>query len=226
MLTKRAYIIGLCLVFASTSTTQAAIVLSQTLSTGRVDNFGDADALLAGSNVASTTTLMTPFIDYVDPETSSGGFFAQDSPFPLNTPGNDDHFAIRASGFLQIDNPGRYTFGVHSDDGTRLRIDAGSGFQTLFEGSNNGFLFQSYGQIEFMQPGNYEFDLVYFEQEGGALLEWYAAQGDFNAFDASMQLVGDTTNGGIGVSSVPEPASGTLLTLVALLGCTVRRRHV
>jgi len=49
------------------------------------------------------------------------GHFSNDLSFPNDMPGVDDNdFATRATGTLVIPTAGTYTFGVNSDDGSRL----------------------------------------------------------------------------------------------------------
>lgn len=41
-------------------------------------------------------------IHFADPECSTPGLFPRPAPFPNNTPADDDHFALRATGTLVI----------------------------------------------------------------------------------------------------------------------------
>jgi hypothetical protein len=73
-------------------------------------------------------------LNFNDPEGASSSRLPGDSPFPRNTPANDDKFALRASGTLRIPETGSYLIGFQGDDGTRLTVGGvHTGFSTLVE---------------------------------------------------------------------------------------------
>ncbi len=61
-------------------------------------------------------------IHFADPECSTPGHFPHPVPFPNNTPADDDHFAMRATGTLVIPANGTYNIGFSGDDGASVRI--------------------------------------------------------------------------------------------------------
>ncbi len=200
-------------------------------STGSIGSLADADALLAGYNVASEATATRAFIDLFDADNNTGegtGHFANNQPFPNNVIGADDNdFAIHATTTLSITAAGNYTFGVNSDDGSRLRIDTGAGFVTVINDNSTHAPSDGFGSVSFATPGLYSLDFVYFERSSQATVELFAASGTFTDFDSSeFRLVGDTANGGIPtLDAVPEPTSAMLIGIgvLGLLGYTRRR---
>lgn len=158
--------------------------------------------------------------------------------------GTVDDFVVQAMGLLYIPQDGFYTFGVHSDDGSRLRIDeGGDGFtdaDNLIAGNGvQNFVYAT----RFLEEGLYPIEFTWFERSGNAGAEVFAA---FNPLNLTMangtnpltvtngldfNLVGDIDNGGLRVVqdasaiAVPEPA--TLgLGLLGLLALAQRRRRV
>lgn len=88
----------------------------------------DAVAALQDSgNGTHTLNATVPALNFIDAYTpGAGGIFAGD----YLVPGSPDqqsafNFALHARGRIQVDTPGRYTFGVKSSDGFALRIKNG-----------------------------------------------------------------------------------------------------
>ena len=180
--------------------------------------FPDINAAVDFLNNGTGTTYAynASVINYLDPEDPGGGDFANDSPFGGNTSGYDDLFALRIHGTVHIPTTGAWTFGVASDDGFRLKL-TGATFDTLtnctnaagtdtieyagLRGADN-----SLGAISNLAAGDYEFELIYFENYGGSSVEFFAAPGVKTAFDSTFQLVGDTANGGLGLVQVGDVA--------------------
>ena len=147
---------------------------------------------------------------------SSGGSgnYANDLAYPGLTIGvdADNYFVTKGVGKLYIPTAGAWTFGVNSDDGFQLRIIGAtfnwvdssgatiSGDTLKYEtlrGANN-----SLGVINSLDVGWYDFEVISFENEGGASSEFFAALGNNPAFNGSVfDLVGDTANSGLEVKS-------------------------
>jgi hypothetical protein len=180
-------------------------------SSGTINNLADGDALLAGSGVASQTTVSNvPVVNYFDSGGGGGvGNFGGDSEFPNNpTPGNDDDFAIKATASLFVGNAGFYTFGANTDDGSRLIIDG----NTLF---NDDVLSGPHNVLggTFLSAGLHTLDYTYFERGGGAEAELFVALGSNPTFNESFALL---------TIFVPEPTS---LGLLGVGGLALLRRR-
>ena len=125
-------------------------------------------------------------------------------------PGGGDSYAVFLSGYLQIDNTGnpgnQWTFGVHHDDETRLRIDLdGDG---VLEGNiTNGFdgtdgetviahtsscCGLQLGQPVTIPDGIYKFEAVYTEGGGGDYGEFFYAPGNPGFSTTNYALIGET----------------------------------
>jgi hypothetical protein len=121
--------------------------------------------------------------------------------------GDVDNLALRAGGRIRIPEGqgGTYTFHFNSDDSAELWIygktftnpvsatgDAGTAVTphgSLIFANDRG-PGDSLGQVV-LEPGDYDFELVYNEAGGGANVEFSAAKGAFSAFDAAQfKLVG------------------------------------
>ena len=63
-----------------------------------------------------------PKLDFHDPEDGSQGTYGPTNPWPLNTPGPDDNYAVRATGTLVITQAGDYDLGFQGDDGGYMYI--------------------------------------------------------------------------------------------------------
>ena len=220
-----------------TNALSAEFIVRDVKSTGAIQNLADADALIGGAGIASETTTTRTFIDMLDadnpPSPDPVGRFSNDQSFPNDAPGvNDDDFAIHVTTNVIITSAGVYSFGLNSDDGTRLRIFDGT---TTVDVVNDNFQHSPedhLGTITFSSPGQYALDLIFFEHGGFAAVELWAAKGDFATFDdanGAFRLVGDVANGGLAtaVSVVPEPASMVVLGLgTTLVPFFVSRRKV
>ncbi|MEM9942953.1 MAG: PA14 domain-containing protein [Planctomycetota bacterium] len=215
--------VSLLVGFAFSNSSYSDLVVRDVHSTGRIDSLADADALLAGFGIESESTLKMSVINFRDVDRGSTvGHFTSDNPFPNNFIGvDDDDFAIQAIGQVYIPASGVWTFGVNSDDGSRLRI-GGSDIivDDSLHAAQDRFATVNLGE------GLYDLDFVFFERGGTAAVELFAAQGSFNSFNSNFRLVGDTVSGGLGTSAVPEPNSLVVTSLLALIfGMRRRRSH-
>jgi hypothetical protein len=206
----------------------AGIVTTVVYNDSEVTSLAAADGLSSGG-VRSASGIVS-FIDFFDSDNDTGegrGRFENNLPFLGELVGVDDnYFAMRNTGFLHIETAGDYTFGTNSDDGARLRIDFGSGLQNVIVHDNVLPPGEYFGTVNFASAGTYAFDFVYFENNGQATTELFAAFGMHAASSNAFRLVGDTANGGL-ATSVPEPSSMALIGLfgtVATLGRFRKRR--
>lgn len=210
------------LVLAAASTSAGAAVaplnVRHVVSAGEtIDNLSDANALLNGDFAASGTfTGWYEMVNFADPQNDSPGHFAGDLPYPGDTAGDDNHFAVKVEGAVEIHTSGAWTFGVTADNGFRLILGN-------FTMSRSGTTDPSDTLATFTLPaGRYPLTLTHYERTGGSGLELYAAAGEkSDATDPAFRLVGDVANGGLVV--VPEPAGLGLIGLAALLALRRRR---
>jgi len=79
---------------------------------------------------------------------------------------------------------GNYTFGVNSDDGVRLKINA----QVVVIDDSNHAARDAFGTVT-LAAGTHTFEVVYYENGGGANLEIFIAQGTQTSFNSGFQLL-------------------------------------
>ncbi|QNN24617.1 hypothetical protein HED60_20855 [Planctomycetales bacterium ZRK34] len=199
------------------SVATGAFAVRQVQSTGTISSLAAAEALLAGTGVAESASTYVDVLDYHD-ATNTNDHYDVDNPFLLGT--GDDNFAVEATTRLLITEAGTYTFGARTDDGSALMIDG----QVVFFDDVLSDLHDVFGSIE-LTAGLHDLRYVFFERNGGAALELFAAKGDLTSFDASaFALVGDVANGGIAVFAIPTPAAAPMaLCLLAALALKRRR---
>ncbi len=122
-----------------------------------------------------STNLVTQAINYsqkaVVPEGGTDGNFADDQPFPGQTDGGPtDNMAMEVTCWLDLP-AGTTRFGLVSDDGVQLTSSALS-VNPILARVNGGT-----ANVEFTafaaQAGLYPFTLVWYENTGGAHLEWF-----------------------------------------------------
>lgn len=141
---------------------------------------------------------------------SDGVFPSGNAPFVL---GGETH-GLRATGFISIPTTGQWTFGVNSDDGSRLRIDINGDGDFNDTGENVIVDDTGHGPqtilrtVSSLSAGAHKFEFVYFENYGGDEVEFFAQSGRHTSFNNGFRLVGDVANGGLAVSTPPDGASG------------------
>ncbi|RYD24986.1 MAG: hypothetical protein EOP87_25205, partial [Verrucomicrobiaceae bacterium] len=80
------------------------------------------DATLAMNPQPANAVSYWDTLNFTDPEAGTEGNFSPSSPWPLNTPQDDDNYAMRATGILNITVPGVYHLGFQGDDGGYMYI--------------------------------------------------------------------------------------------------------
>lgn len=121
-------------------------------------NVGSGIGNLAAVNFGVPPTFRTNFSTL---QYSDGGDV---KPFWPGGPVNQ--FAARFSGKFRIPTAGTYTFYITSDDGSRLRING----QTVVDNDGEHGASERSGQVA-LDVGAYPFELIYFENGGGAYVE-------------------------------------------------------
>lgn len=167
----------------------------------------EVDALLAlppgDPGILSEATVIADVVNYLGE--GSDGRFGNNAVPPAGT---GDHYAIRATGFVEIPVSGFYTFGLNSDDGGRIRIN---GTNLMVDDTYHGP--QDHFGSRFLAAGIHSFEAVQFEGGGGDCMEFFAAPGQLTSWDAAVfRLVGDTANGGLAATTLPADTGGLFAT--------------
>lgn len=175
-----------------------------TLNTGGLNAALALLALPPGDpGIASEATVTLPVVNILGE--GSEGRFGENAVPPAGT---GDHYAIRATGFIEIPANGTYTFGLNSDDGGRIRIN---GTDLMVDDSYHGPL-DNFGSRT-LGAGLHSFEVITFEGNGGDSVEFFAAAGNYTSWDpAAFRLVGDTANGGLAATTVPDGAGAIIAT--------------
>lgn len=160
-----------------------------------------AQALNAINTTPATSTSYASIIDFDDLGDVSRGRFSVNNAFPNNIL---DTFAVRVTGNFNVATAGTWTFGINHDDGARLIIDGTLMVENDGVADNRDSLITAN-----FAAGLHTVEIIYFENNGGATLEFFGAQGT-----APYALV----------QSVPEPTSLALAGL-SLLGLGLSRRR-
>ncbi len=158
-----------------------------------------ADAAIADATKLVSST-QWGIVEFDDKQDGTRGLFQVDNAWPVSPP---ETFAALVFGTFYIDTAGTWTFGINHDDGARLKIDGvvvASG-EGLADNRNSTFTSN-------FAAGYHTVEIVYFENGGGASLEFY---GRFGSGQNRL------------IQSVPEPAT-LALTGLALLGLARSRR--
>ena len=161
-----------------------AFTVREVHSAGPISDLASADALLDGTAVAVLDETVTgiPLINYWQRGISEGNFESNES-FPFGG-GND--FVIRATTTLIVNGDGTYTFGINSDDGSRLRIDGAD----VIVNDGVGAKADYFGTV-FLGAGVHELEFVKFQRIGGATAELFWAPGTHAEFGSQFELLAD-----------------------------------
>ena len=181
-------------------TTVPGFTVQDSRSSSSLQNLTNAINVLNGIGLVDETTVISSVVNFNDTTGSNGGSanFPGDQLFPNDSNADDNDFAIRATGKILISEAGTYTFGVNSDDGSRLTI----GDTMVINDNTLHAPRDTFGQIT-LEPGEHEIELIFFERGGGAEVELFAASGSFASFNSQFRLIGDTDNGGLPVFTSP-----------------------
>jgi hypothetical protein len=164
-----------------------------------------ADAAIAGG--PANLIFHASIIDFDDLQDGSRGLFNVNNPWGITPP---ETFAARVTGYFNIATAGTYTFGINHDDGARLTING-----SLTNAADGVVDNRTTTVTGMFAAGLHSVEIVYFENSGGASLEFFGKAGTA-ASTAPWALV---------TSAVPAPGSLALAGLALLgMGLVSRRR--
>ncbi len=109
-----------------------------------VTNLSGVAAAIAGQTPADFAV-----VNFTDPQTNGAGpgRFGADSNWANNTAGDDDNYAISATGYLHIETTGLYRLGFDGDDGSDLIISGAppAGFISIVENDTGAGVIEDFG---------------------------------------------------------------------------------
>jgi len=147
--------------------------------------------------------------------------------------GADNNFAMRATGYIYIPTAGPWTFAVKSDDTCRLKLGKTGAVVTQYDFGRGPAFYNGLstgspgtpgtpGAIDSVanvpSPGFYQFELMWTQGGGGAMVQFSASPGDSSAsiagniLPSGSILVGNTANGGLAIYQNLHPGVGPLAT--------------
>lgn len=184
---------------AGASAAIASFMVDVYSSSTSIYNLSKAEAAMSGT---PDYQVVSDVIDFRD-DKDKGGHFDTNYSFGVDSL---DTFVLHATTFLNIEEPGVYTFGTNSDDGVRLTID-GLDIITNLDLHDNEDDFYTYN---FSSAGTFKLDLLFFENYGGASIELFAASGTYDKFKQNaFNLIG--SEGGLSTSAAPVPEPATMI---------------
>jgi len=86
------------------------------------------------------------------------------------TSGQSDGVCARITGFIKLDQPGRYLFATQSNDGVRVYL---SGEDIIYDDGVHTDQFSSNAEVMVEEPGWYPLRVFYFERKNTSTLELY-----------------------------------------------------
>lgn len=146
-----------------------------------VRSIGDAEATVQ-SNLGMIAQGDYPVLAF----TNVGGAPHQEQHYDF--PGKNGCLVMRANGTIHIPSAGMWTFGIHCDDGAKVRIKGKDFVDVIVAGCawNQRF------PMNIPAAGDYEIEVTFFDFMKGCVFMFSAAKGNWATFDESaFRLVGD-----------------------------------
>ena len=172
---------------------------------GGLNSVATTEALLAltspNSQILTEASEVAPYVNYL-----GDGSDGQYGGNRILLTGNNENYAIKATGFVNIPTAGIYTFGINSDDGSRIKID---GVAVMTDDTNHGP--ENHVGTVNLTAGLHSFEVIMWEGGGGDEVEFYATAGSFTGWVSQMRLVGDTANGGLAAFTLPAGVGSNVI---------------
>jgi hypothetical protein len=128
----------------------------------------------------SVTTESATEINYLT--TGPAGNFRLDDMFPSLAFEDVEDFVVLVTGTITVPEAGLWTLGVSNDDGFRLEISDGAHTYTMSHSTPRAVT-NTIEVFDIEQAGPHSVSLLYFQRDGGASLELFAAEGAFPIYN-------------------------------------------
>gem|GEM_PF-4653940 len=219
---KKIILVALIAAFVSIASSASATFLVEVYSyDSGIGSLEKAQSIIDDANGADYLK-MRDVIDFKD-EKDQGGNFNVDYSFGID--GQLDTFVFYAKTVLMVETEGYYTLGTNSDDGVQLSVDGAVKIANGKPHDNQDDFYSDY-----FSAGRYTLEILFYEDWGGASLELFATEGQYDTFSASganFQLIDSNPGASIyATTPVPEPTTMLLFGagLAGLAGVARKRR--
>lgn len=219
---KKIILAALSVAFVSVASSASATFLVEVYSSdAKIGSLEKAQSIIDDANGADYL-VMSDVIDFKD-EKDQGGNFSVDYSFGID--GQLDTFVFYAETVLMVETAGYYTLGTNSDDGVQLSVDGAVKISNGKPHDNQDDFYSDY-----FSAGLYSLEILFYEDWGGASIELFATEGQYDSFSASganFQLIDSNPTASM-YSTAPVPEPNTMLLfgagLAGLAGVARKRR--
>ena len=169
-------------------------------SDGVVDSLADAQALIDNATQYESVAFETHEISFTDGTSGSEAIFAAGESFPFV-----NNFAMLATREVYAPESGEYSLLVRSDDGVRLTVNG-----NVVVNDDLTRAVDHSEAVLFLEEGLHQIEVLYFENTGGAVVEFAGVKGvQQYSFDiAEFSAVTDRLHGEVSTPVVYEPHIG------------------